>query len=216
MSVADALTRISEIQTNLIGPLTGRPPAADPAAFEISLARAQVAAPASPPVTPPLPQLLPLAQTMLTAPPVGAGGAGASALVFAQAEVGQAEMPPGSNDSPRIADYRAAVAGSYAGAPWCAYFVSWAAAQAGAPLGETGQGFGAVEQIADWAERTGRLLPAGSVPSPGDVILFGGRHVGIVESVNADGSLTTVEGNHASAVSRVQRSPAEATGYVRL
>jgi hypothetical protein len=34
--------------------------------------------------------------------------------------------------------------------------------------------------------------------------------------VNADGTLTTVEGNYANAVSRVNRSPAEATGYVRL
>lgn len=130
--------------------------------------------------------------------------------------MGQGEVPPGSNDGPRIAVYRAAVAGSYAGAPWCAYFVSWAAAAAGAPLGELGQGFGSVAQIRDWAARTGRLLPAGAAPQRGDLILFGDRHVGIVESVNADGSLTTIEGNHGNAVERVRRSPAEATGYVRL
>ena len=47
-------------------------------------------------------------------------------------------------------------------------------------------------------------------------MLFGDQHVGIVESVNPDGSLTTVEGNYNQAVSRVNRMPAEATGFVRL
>jgi CHAP domain len=149
--------------------------------------------------------------------PSGAAVApGARALAAATGELGVAEEPPGSNDAPRIADYRSAVAGSYAGAPWCAYFVSWAAAQAGTPIGDAGQGLGSVEEIAAWAGRTGRLLPAGAAPSPGDLILFGGRHVGLVESVAPDGSLTTIEGNKDDAVRRVQRAPGEATGFVRL
>ncbi|MDX6554802.1 MAG: hypothetical protein QOD86_997, partial [Miltoncostaeaceae bacterium] len=45
-------------------------------------------------------------------------------LASAQAEVGHAEVPPGSNDGPRLGTYRAAVAGAAAGQPWCAYFVS--------------------------------------------------------------------------------------------
>jgi hypothetical protein len=40
--------------------------------------------------------------------------------------------------------------------------------------------------------------------------------VGIVESVNADGTLTTVEGNHSQAVERVTRQRSESTGWVRL
>jgi hypothetical protein len=48
------------------------------------------------------------------------------------------------------------------------------------------------------------------------MILFGSRHVGIVEAVNADGTLTTVEGNHSQAVERVTRQRSEATGFVRL
>jgi hypothetical protein len=141
---------------------------------------------------------------------------GQRALAAAQAEVGVREEPDGSNDGARIAEYRTATAGSAAGVPWCAYFVSWAARQAGAPVGDQGQGYGAVEQIASWAGRTGRLLPAGSTPQPGDLILFGGRHVGIVESVGLDGRLTTVEGNHQNAVQRVQRTIGDATGFVRL
>jgi cell wall-associated NlpC family hydrolase len=139
--------------------------------------------------------------------------AGSRALAAAQTQIGQAEQPPGSNDGPAISMYRTAVEGASPGAPWCAYFVSWAAAQAGAPIGDRGQGLGSVAAIADWAGRTGRLV---SDPQPGDLILFGTRHVGIVQSVNPDGTLTTVEGNATNAVSVEQHSPSEATGFVRL
>jgi hypothetical protein len=153
------------------------------------------------------------------APMLGAGTAGQRALAAAQAEVGVAEQPPGSNDGPRIAEYRTATAGSGVG-PWCAYFTSWAAAQAGAPLGEVGQGFGAVEAVYAWAQRTGRAMPAGPgvVPSPGDLIVWGGRHIGIVESVDPDGSIHTIEGNSSNAVSRrtYGADGGGATGYVRL
>jgi hypothetical protein len=153
------------------------------------------------------------------APLLGAGTAGQRALAAAQAEVGVAEQPPGSNDGPRIAEYRTATAGSGVG-PWCAYFTSWAAAQAGAPLGEVGQGFGSVEAVYAWAQRTGRAMPAGPgvVPSPGDLIVWGGRHIGIVESVDPDGSIHTIEGNSSNAVSRrtYGADGGGATGYVRL
>ena len=147
----------------------------------------------------------------------GSGGsAGSRVLEAAESQLGAAEQPPGSNDGPQLAVYRTAVAGAAPGEPWCAYFASWAAARAGEPLGDDGQGLGSVASIADWAGRTGRLLPPTATPTPGDLILFGDRHVGIVESVQPDGSLTTIEGNYANAVSRVHRSPAEATGYVAL
>jgi CHAP domain len=153
------------------------------------------------------------------APMLGAGTAGQRALAAAQAEIGVAEQPPGSNDGPRIAEYRTATAGSGVG-PWCAYFTSWAAAQAGAPLGEIGQGFGSVEAVYAWAQRTGRAIPAspGVAPSPGDLIVWGGRHIGIVESVDPDGSIHTIEGNSSNAVSRrtYGADGGGATGYVRL
>jgi hypothetical protein len=148
-----------------------------------------------------------------------AGGGASGALAAAQAEVGQAEQPPGSNDSPRIAEYRTATAGSGVG-PWCAYFVSWAAAQGGTPLGEAGQGFGSVSALYDWAQRTGRATPAGPGvrPNQGDLIVWGGRHVGIVESVDADGSIHTIEGNSSNAVSRrtYGSDGGGATGYVHV
>jgi CHAP domain-containing protein len=153
------------------------------------------------------------------APMLGAGTAGQRALAAAQAEVGVAEQPPGSNDASRIAEYRTATAGSAVG-PWCAYFTSWCASQAGAPIGEVGQGFGSVDALYAWAQRTGRAVPAGPgvSPSPGDLIVWGGRHIGIVESVDPDGSIHTIEGNSSNAVSRRTYGPdgGGATGYVRL
>ncbi len=86
--------------------------------------------------------------------------AGLRALDAARSQLGVTEQPPGSNDGPDIARYRGAVAGAYAGAPWCAYFVSWCAAQAGAPIGDGGTGLGSVEAVAAWAQRTGRFTDA--------------------------------------------------------
>jgi len=149
----------------------------------------------------------------------GTATAGQRALTLAQGEVGQAEQPPGSNDSPRIADYRTATAGSGIG-PWCAYFVSWAAQQSGAPLGEAGQGFGSVSALSAWAQRTGRWNPAasGTPPQAGDLIVWGAQHIGIVESVDADGKIHTIEGNSSNAVTRRTHDASGdgATGYVRL
>ena len=150
---------------------------------------------------------------------VAPGSGGAGALAAAQSQVGVSEQPPGSNDGPQIAEYRTATAGSGVG-PWCAYFTSWAAAQAGVPLGEAGQGFGSVSALYGWAQRTGRATPAGPgvQPNPGDLIVWGGEHIGIVESVDPDGSIHTIEGNSSNAVSRRTYGPdgGGATGYVRL
>jgi hypothetical protein len=150
-------------------------------------------------------------------PTTGSGGA-AAMVQIAEGEVGQAEQPPGSNDSPRIATYRSATQGAAAGEPWCAYFVSWVARQAGMPLGDQGQGFGYVGDIWNWAQQTGRAIPNGPgvVPQPGDLILFGDSHVGLVEKVLPNGSIQTIEGNYSDQVSRVVRGAGEATGYVRM
>jgi hypothetical protein len=153
------------------------------------------------------------------AAPASAPGtsAGQAIVNAARGEVGQAESPPGSNDSPRIAMYRQATAGSGVG-PWCAYFASWAARQAGVPIGDHGQGFGAVSDVWAWAQRSGKALPAGSKPAPGDLIVWGSRHIGIVESVDPNGSIHTIEGNSSDRVSRRTYGPdgGGATGYVHL
>ncbi|UGS33754.1 CHAP domain-containing protein [Capillimicrobium parvum] len=218
MSVTEALTRISQIQA-LLSPHPVAPSAVNQAATPA----VNMAASTSPSGSfqSLLAQNAALGATgSATFAPAGAssGPTAARMLQIASAEVGQAEQPPGSNDSTRIAQYRAATAGSGVG-PWCAYFTSWVANQAGAPIGEAGQGFGAVQSVADWAQRTGRWTAAGSgAPQPGDLIVWGGRHIGIVESVGADGSISTIEGNSSDRVSRrtYGADGGGATGFVHV
>jgi hypothetical protein len=201
MSVEAVMARIQEIQRGL----QPAAPAASPAGQSFA---SVMGATANVPGT---------ATAMAPAAGWTAGGGASSAVQAAEAEVGQTEQPPGSNDSPRIAEYRTAVAGAGVG-PWCAQFVSWCAKQAGTPLGEAGQGFQSVEAVSAWAQRTGRLQPAGSTPQPGDLIVWGGEHIGLVESVDPDGAIHTIEGNSSNAVSKRTYGPdgGGATGYVHL
>ena len=195
MSLDTTLARIEALET-MLSPRSAAAPAAAGASFQSVLAGTGPAA------------------TIAGAAPAG-GGAGI--LGAARGEVGQAEQPPGSNDSPRIAQYRSAVPGGPVG-PWCAYFVSWAAQQAGTPIGENGQGYAGVSQVWSWAQRTGRAVPNGPgvQPQPGDLIVWGGRHIGIVESVLPDGQVQTIEGNSSDQVARRTHPPGSATGYVRM
>jgi len=150
--------------------------------------------------------------------PPAAGGAGGRIVAAVQAEVGQAEQPPGSNDSPRIAEYRAATAGAPGPGPWCAYFTSWAAREAGVPIGNSGQGFGRVDDVYAWAQSAGKAIPAGSgAPQPGDLIVWD-EHIGVVEAVLPDGRIQTVEGNSSDQVARrtYGADGGGAVGFVRL
>ncbi|MFZ1925139.1 MAG: CHAP domain-containing protein [Solirubrobacteraceae bacterium] len=143
---------------------------------------------------------------------------GARILAIAESQLGQTEQPPGSNESPAIAQYRTATQGAIPGAPWCAYFASWVARQAGEPLGAQGQGIGDVSDVWSWAQSTGRAIPNGPgvVPKPGDLIVFGGEHVGIIRGILPNGQIATIEGNYENKVAANVRSPTEATGYVSM
>lgn len=153
------------------------------------------------------------------------GVTGQRMLMLARGEVGVSESPPGSNDGARIRDYRSATAGAIdTPGPWCAYFVSWLAHGAGAPVGDGGSGFGYVPSLEAWARRRGTWLPPNANVQPGDVVIFrrGGAgvsdHIGIVERVDADGTLHTIEGNSSNQVARRTYAPgaSEASGFVRL
>jgi hypothetical protein len=198
MSLDVALARISQLQS-----LFAPPPAA----------------PAVPATTTSFSTALQSAGATATlATPAPASSAGQAVLNAVRDEVGQAEQPPGSNDSPRIAQYRQATAGSGVG-PWCAYFTSWAARSAGVPLGENGQGFGRVDDVYAWAQRAGKAVPnaPGVQPQPGDLIVWD-EHIGVVESVGTDGTINTIEGNSSDQVARRTYAPGArpAIGYVRL
>jgi len=148
----------------------------------------------------------------------GEASPGARIVAVAESQIGQTEQPPGSNESPAIAQYRSATAGAVPGAPWCAYFASWAAREAGEPIGVQGQGAGSVEDVWSWAQSSGRAIPNGPgvVPQPGDLIVFGDEHVGIVRDVLPNGQIQTIEGNYENKVAANVRSPTEATGYVNM
>jgi hypothetical protein len=198
-----ALARITQLQSLFAPPPAIAPTATAPAAFSTALQNAG-------------------ATTTTLAPTAGvtqpAGPAGQAIVNLVRNEVGVAEQPPGSNDAPRIAQYRQATAGSGVG-PWCAYFTSWAAREAGVPLGENGQGFGRVDDVYAWAQRAGKAVPNGPgvQPQPGDLIVWD-EHIGVVESVAADGTINTIEGNSSDQVATRSYAPGSrpAIGYVRL
>jgi hypothetical protein len=214
MSLPVALARIDQIERALVPP-------------DVAAMSAAVGGAAAPGTTTPvasaagtssfataLQGAMPAGMVPTVAP--GTSSPGNAMTMIAGAEVGQAEQPPGSNDSPRIAQYRSATAGSGVG-PWCAYFVSWVARQAGMPLGDHGEGFGSVDQLYAWAQRNGRAVQNGPgvVPRPGDLIVFN-EHIGIVEQVLPGGRIQTLEGNSSDRVSRNVHDFSDALGYVRM
>ncbi|MFL5825671.1 MAG: CHAP domain-containing protein [Thermoleophilaceae bacterium] len=204
MSLDTVVARIAELQSAFSAPAaqpstTSTAPA--PTAFAGALQSATAAQ----------------AGSGLAAVPATGSGAGSRMVQIAQGEVGQAEQPPGSNNSARIAQYRSATAGAPGPGPWCAYFTSWVARQAGAPVGDQGQGFGSVDSLYAWAQRSGRAFTpsSGRQPQPGDLIVWD-EHIGIVEAVRPDGTLQTIEGNSSDRVSRRVHRAGDALGFVHL
>jgi hypothetical protein len=214
MSLPLALARIEQIERALVPPSPSEATVGGAAAPTATATAVASAAGGPSPFATALQGALPAGAIPAVGPQTSSPGS--AMCLIAGAEVGQAEQPPGSNDSPRIAQYRTATAGSGVG-PWCAYFVSWVARQAGTPLGDHGEGFGSVDQLYAWAQRTGRAAPNGPgvVPRPGDLIVFN-EHVGIVEQVLRDGRVQTIEGNSSDRVSRNVHEFSDALGFVRM
>ena len=74
--------------------------------------------------------------------------------------------------------------------------------ESGKPLGPEGKGYAYVPYLKNWLIGSSQWYSRSSsyVPQPGDIVVFnwnGGDpdHVGIVDSVNSDGSMYTIEGN---------------------
>src|SRR3954447_4514209 len=171
MSLETALSRITQLNTLLVGP-TAAPAPTTPAPattttttaapssddFAQMLRTAAVATPAGATAAPlAAPTAAPAAAGAASpvAPAAAPSGNSAAArmVAMAQAEVAQAEQPPGSNNSPRIAQYRTATAGAPGPGRWGAYFVSCLARQSGVPVGDHGQGFGSVDALYAWAQK---------------------------------------------------------------
>lgn len=132
-----------------------------------------------------------------------AGGAEA-AVQFARSRVGQYRETGGANRGPQLDQLQQRL--GFKGAPWCAIFTSVAVTRGGAPkVARTAS----VAEVRRQAQEGGGGYQRGfrSTARPGDLILFGNRHIGMVESVNRDGSYTTIEGNTgAGTVARRRRA----------
>jgi len=137
-------------------------------------------------------------------------------VAIAQDELalGIREIPAGSNKGARIKMYGLATQAPlrYYPAPWCAYFTSWVTQQAGAPIGWSGLGDGLVSRLRDWGRKTGVWR---TEPQPGDLIVFP-QHIGIVETLQPNALVTTIEGNTGDAVRRRLRLVKSATGFIRV
>jgi surface antigen len=126
----------------------------------------------------------------------------ADVLSTARSQIGTVEQPAGSNRTP----YGAAYGGD--GDPWCAKFVWWVFRQSLAASLIPKAGY--TPTFAQWFRDHGRW---GTAPRPGAVVFFDFpndrlhriSHVGLVEAVNGDGSITTIEGNTSSGRGRSQR-----------
>lgn len=121
----------------------------------------------------------------------------ADVLRLAGYEVGTVETPNNKTEYNRW--YGGA---SFDGQPWCATFVSWVFHKAGLPLpASTAKGFAYTPSGAAWFQKQGRWH--NTQPRAGDVVFFDWpgdgvnriSHVGIVDSVNPNGSVNTIEGN---------------------
>jgi peptidoglycan hydrolase-like protein with peptidoglycan-binding domain len=119
----------------------------------------------------------------------------------ARKQLGTHEEPFGSNITPYSKWYGLI-------GPWCAMFVSWCFFHEGLPLpATTHKGFAYTPSGAAWFKSHGRWTKK---PQKGAVIFFDFpgdgvdriSHVGIVEKVNADGSVTCLEGNTNDAAGR--------------
>ena len=118
-------------------------------------------------------------------------------LYAAASQVGITENPAGSNKVKYNTEYygREVSGKAY---PWCMAFVWWVFQGAGFHLFKTASCSAFVGQYK--AKSPGQIVRANY--RAGDIVFFdftGKRakteHVGIVESVGADGTLTTIEGN---------------------
>jgi surface antigen len=110
----------------------------------------------------------------------------------ARSQIGVKGTGPGGNRSPYGDWY--GITGE-----WCGMFVSWCFYHEGLPLGPGPKGFARTPDGANWFRSHDKWT---QTPKPGYVVFFdwpGGydriEHVGIVESVNPNGSIVTIEGN---------------------
>jgi hypothetical protein len=146
----------------------------------------------------------------------GGGSGPRAALSWAESKLNDpgARETGGANRG-RLPDYLNARFGFGAsgGQPWCAMFTSAAVTKGGAPASARTASVAQVRQKAMQGVGYERGYVPGGQARPGDLILFGNAHIGMVKS-NKGGHITYVGGNQSDAVTEGQ-VPAHGASIVR-
>ncbi|MDH6124816.1 CHAP domain-containing protein [Kitasatospora sp. GP82] len=140
--------------------------------------------------------------TLTTSPAAAATGGGAAALAAANVAMtaGTCANTP-THNSLGGDQFEHSCAGGGSGGPeyWCADFAQWVWSNSGF---YTGGLDAAAASFYTYGETNGTLHTSASYnPQPGDAVVYGStqdsviHHVGIVTAVNADGSVTTANGD---------------------
>ncbi|GII04660.1 hypothetical protein Pta02_66680 [Planobispora takensis] len=156
-------------------------------------------------------------QPQSTAAATGVGTA-QGVIATALSKVGEGEAADGTTVYGKWYEkYTGQQGQGFASAAWCDMFLAWVATQHG--LQDQMGIFAYTPSHAAWFKKNDRFS---RTPHPGDIVFFdwGGSkniaaidHVGMVTAVNADGTVTTVEGNTSDKVMTRKRSMGTIVGF---
>jgi hypothetical protein len=146
------------------------------------------------------------------------------ALEIAIAQIGVQEDPGHKNTGKQVEKYLARV-GLGPGYSWCMAFDYWCFDEAAQKMGRKNPLFKTGGVLEQWRQRKGEFRVV--TPQPGDIFIMdmgkGQGHTGIVEKVNEEGTVDTVEGNtndvgsrEGYEVCRRKRSRSKILGYLRF
>jgi hypothetical protein len=126
---------------------------------------------------------------------------------IAEAEVGVAEDPPGSNRGKRVQEYQASTSLPGTGWPWCAAWISFVWQAAGVPREVARRIASPSTAVMCTVARSDALVCS---PRPGAAIVWCGRHVELLHSRLGGGVWRCIGGNSGDAVRWTTRSTAGA------
>lgn len=144
---------------------------------------------------------------------------GEKVLAIAEAELGVAESPSGSNKVKyNTWFYGKEVSG--AGYPWCMVFVNWCYAQAGYPLPTPHEVSASCSGVLNWYKKTQPQCIV-TAPEKGDIIIYNFGHTGIYYG-GAVNLVYAIEGNtsrgndtNGGTVMRRNRERSQVAGFIR-
>jgi len=150
-------------------------------------------------------------------------GTAAGMVAAMRGLLGMAEQPAGSNHNSLTAWYAGRHGHEYDPCPWCDIAVAYAAAVSANTDATMGEHAWTVEHANAFAAAD-RWHAGTAGIRPGDLVFFDWAgtsrisaidHVGVVEAIHSDGTLTTIEGNTDNRCQRRRRSPRVVAGYGR-